>query len=336
MIEIEQRQHILEPLQHALQRLEIQGKLTKENVHEWFLDTIKNNNIKNTVTQYLSLEQWNQFIHDIEDTLTPPTPTPFWSSWLGSNNKNDDKQSLFKWDEKDPYHTWLEETIKPFANELTTEQVKSLQHVLDEAMVHLETLNDKEEWDAFAKQVGDIVNDKVDLVLDSLQSSIIGFKIFAHDYLGLPPVSNTDSNSNDSNTSLFSLGSLFDYFNRQLDHWASIVLLQRNVEPLISTSTTKPKEKKQTFDEFWHQLEQDTYRKIGYTEKELKSIYDYLVNASTIKHASDEYHQVVQKLRQFLIQCQRQSVAQIDLQLDKLERLLHSWKKINVDQKDEL
>ncbi|CAO3614079.1 unnamed protein product [Cunninghamella echinulata] len=203
-------------------------------------------------------------------------------------------------------------------------------------MMHLETLNDKEEWDAFTKQVGDIVDDKVDIVLDSLQSNIVGFKIFAHDYLGLPPVSNSDNDSNDSNTSSFSINSFFNYLNRQLDHWASIVLLQRNVEPLISTTTMKLKEKKQTFDEFWHQLEQDTYRKIGYTEEELKSIYDYLVNASAIKHASDEYHQVVQNLRQFLIQCQRQSVAQIDLQLNKLERLLHSWKKTNMDQKDEL
>lgn len=323
LVEEQQRQHILEPIKQYLQRLELQGKLTKDNVHEWFYD--ETNNINTIVTEYLSLEQWEQFIHDIEDTLTPPAPTPFWLSWFGSNKNNDnkkDKQPIVKPNEKDPYHVWLEETTKSFTSELSAEQRQTVQHILDEAM-KLKTLGDKEWWDSFTKELNEITGDKVNYILEQLQIKIIAFKIFSHEYLGLPPVL---INSNDiSNNNLNPIPSLLSILNQKLEQLKELIF--PNKEQVAVKKTIK--ETKQTFEQFWHKLEHDTYRRIGYTEEELKSIHDYITNA--VSSQVSDYDKVIKDLRQFLIQCQRQSVTQIDIQINKLERLLHTWKKSNMD-----
>ncbi|CAO3620924.1 unnamed protein product [Cunninghamella blakesleeana] len=329
LLEEQQRQQILEPIKHYLQRLELQGKLTKENVHEWFND--ETNNVNTIVTEYLSLEQWKQFIHDIEETLTPPAPTPFWSSWFSSNkdnnkdsnNKKGEQEPIIKLNEKAPYHVWLEETIESVTSELTTEQRQLTQRALDEAM-KLQTLGDKEWWESFAKELNQVTNDKVDSILEQLQIKIIAFKIFSHDYLGLPPVLN---NANDNNP-LNPISSLLSILNQKLKQLKELVFTKEEQ----ATVKDAIKETKQTFEQFWHKFEHDTYRRIGYTEEELKSIHDYINNAVSTK--VDDFDKVIKDLRQFLIQCQHQSVAQIDNQITKLERLLHAWKKSNLDHKE--
>ncbi|KAL0078503.1 hypothetical protein J3Q64DRAFT_1766706 [Phycomyces blakesleeanus] len=84
---------------------------------------------------------------------------------------------------------------------------------------------------------------------------------------------------------------------------------------------------KQSFANYWHQKERNTWRKIGYTEAQLDWIQNTLTQSIRDRKSLARNHvaDVLAAIRNYLHKAKVQSTSQIDQQMSKLERLFDVW-----------
>ncbi|KAI9016256.1 hypothetical protein CLU79DRAFT_721283 [Phycomyces nitens] len=84
---------------------------------------------------------------------------------------------------------------------------------------------------------------------------------------------------------------------------------------------------RQSFANYWHQKERNTWRKIGYTEAQLDWIQNTLTQSIRDRKSLARNHiaDMLATIRNYLHKAKVQSTSQIDQQMSKLERLLESW-----------
>ncbi|KAI8089490.1 uncharacterized protein BX664DRAFT_333139 [Halteromyces radiatus] len=325
-----QRQRLIQDIERILRQLEIQGQMTRDHVHEQLLND--NNKIAVSSSHFLTPLQWQDVIKDIEEFVTPPST---WSRWFGRSS------SPIKIGDKDPYHTWLDDTTLPFQSRLSPTQFKTLYTALDKAMKR-EQLASNEWWAQLLKELDGFSADQLEWVVEQLGIRILGFKIFAHDYLGLPtppPVYEEEQGNSqydglrgwmDRLMKFSPLDTIITYIKQvrqHLDDQASTFLAEKKEQGQhVQEEWSKAiQHAQQSFANYWHEKEHDAYRRIGYTEAEIDWIRNYLKKA--LHHsAPSKSHQIISDIRQYLISLERQTKAQVELHVLKLDKLLQAWK----------
>ncbi|CAO3590319.1 unnamed protein product [Absidia cylindrospora] len=323
-----QRQRLLKDIERELRQLEVQGQMTRDHVHEQLTDV--NNKVAVSSSHFLTPEQWRQVIRDVEETVTPPST---WSTWFGKSTN-----SIVRIGDKDPYQTWLDDTSTPFASWLTISEHRTLKTALDKAMKRQE-LGSKDWWRQLIKELHGFSADRVERVMEELRIHVLGFKIFAHDYLGLPtpPPVYQDEHSwaersdyyvvNLVRTWTHNVARWLQGIRQHLDQQASSFIAEKKEQSqqLHNDWAKAIQQAKESFATYWHKREYDAYRRIGYTEGEIDWIRGYLEKA--LHHSSPTgFNQIILDVRQYLNSLERQTKAQVELHVLKLDRMLQAWK----------
>jgi hypothetical protein len=328
-----QRQRLLKDIERVLRSLEVQGQLTRDQVHDQL--TAENNKVAVSAGHFLTAEQWQEVIRDVEEYVTPPST---WSRWFGGASSN----SIVKIGDKDPYHTWLDETTVPFASWLPATHHTTLKIALDKAMKEQE-LGTTEWWQQLIQALHGYSEDQVERVMAELRIKVLGFKIFAHDYLGLPtppPIyeeeGHDDAHAKGALEGLVAMvknwiQGVVDWIQQgrhHLDNQAASFLAEKKEQTAqLQDEWTKAIHQAQdSFANYWHDREYEAYRRIGYTEGEIDWVRGYLNKALHPSSSPSSFNQIMNDVRQYLNSLERQTKAQVELHVLKLDRLLQAWK----------
>ncbi|CAO3593433.1 unnamed protein product [Absidia cylindrospora] len=322
LLEPHQRQRLLKDIERVLRQLEVHGQLTRDHVHEQLTNV--NNKVAVSSSHFLDPEQWQQVIKDVEETVTPPST---WSSWFGKST------SPIRIGDKDPYRIWLDETTVPFASWLSLRQHEQLKEALDKAMKRQE-LGSKDWWRQLVKalETQGFTTDDIEKVIDQLRIKVVGFRVFTHDYLGLPtppPVYQDETTWLDSSdyavvnwVHRYVCSPFHDLMARLRNYGQQLDEQKEHVQDEWSKAIQNAKH---SFATYWHDREYDAYRRIGYTEGEIDWVRTYL--QKNLHHTSPRsFNQIVDDVRKYLNSLERQTKAQVELHVLKLERLLQAWK----------
>ncbi|KAI8335516.1 hypothetical protein BC941DRAFT_430531 [Chlamydoabsidia padenii] len=329
-----QRKRLIKDIERVLRQLEVQGQLTRDHVHDQLMDA--NNKVAVSSSHFLTPEQWQQVVKDVVETVNPPSS---WTSWLSRSS------SPIKIGDKDPYHTWLDQTTVSFSSWLPKHKQKTLKAALDKAMKRQE-LGSKDWWRQLLKELHGFSDDELETTIDQLRIQVIGFKVFLHDYLGLPtpPPVYEDEHSWAEQSDYGVVNTLRVWYHRwvyrpvravinwfsrcrqHLDHQATTFLAEKKAQTqhVHDEWAQSIKNAKQSFANYWLEREKEAYRRIGYTEGEIAWIHGYLNKALT-SSSSHSITQIIDDVRRHLNSVGRQTKAQVELQVLKLERLLQAW-----------
>ncbi|SAL99013.1 hypothetical protein [Absidia glauca] len=311
--EAHQRERLLNDIERVLRQLEVQGEMTRDHVHAQLLDP--NNRVAVSSSHFLTPEQWQDVVQDVEETVSPPST---WSSWLRGTRIGD----------KDPYHVWLDDTTVQSSQWLPVRKQKTLKTALDKAMKQ-EALGSKHWWQRLLKELHGFSDAEIESTIDHLRIKIVGFKVFAHDYLGLPTPPPVYQEHGDSPSS--SPISWLMYWIRRcrqhLSNQASSFFAEKKAhsKQIQDEWSHAIHNAKQSFAQYWLDREYDAYRRLGYTEGEIAWIHGYL-NKALSSSSQHSFNQIIADVRSHLNAVGRQTKAQVELHVLKLDRLLQAWK----------
>jgi hypothetical protein len=322
---------LIKDIKHRLTQLEISGHLTQDRVKN-ALDQMQHDAVKK---KYITKTQWKDIATDLESSFAGPNwlqrILTGWGGYVSDSSKFPEKS----------IHTWVDQHVGKNLEqkkEFTQKQIQSVLEILGNSVrsatsADVTQLGNPEWWNKFKADLeasGKFKKEQIATLVEYIKNDVIGYKISMMDYGNI-------ANDRPSQQHVFSVASKYIRDTGNSIYDAIRQPMKKKEASLDSTisaassaaSSAAAKSTNIDFGQFWKSKELDAYRKLGYTDANIKWIQDYLsqnFNRNTI-YAKETVQNALQAIRQYMTDTKVQSAAAIEDQIKAFENLVNSWKR---------